>query len=116
MKASAMIHKHRTRTAAPPLRLVKDNPGERALHFLELACGALDEKTAKKFITQALKADPECIDALRMKAEMTPMRLIHYIQDLRGIVDLAAQKLGPDFASKNAGRYWFLVETRPFMR
>jgi len=64
---------------------------------------------------EALQVDPNCADAYILLAERTPLRdrqLDYYTQALRA----AERTLAPEVFKKDAGHFWEVVETRPYMR
>jgi tetratricopeptide (TPR) repeat protein len=64
---------------------------------------------------QALKLDPNCIDAYNILAEKEK-----YIEDAIKLYEKAMligeKELGKAFFMKNKGHFWGLIETRPYMR
>jgi len=64
---------------------------------------------------KALQVDPNCADAYILLAERTPLQdkqLEYYTQALRA----AERTLAPEVFEKDAGHFWEVVETRPYMR
>jgi tetratricopeptide (TPR) repeat protein len=64
---------------------------------------------------RALETCPDCADAYALLAERAvdpDRRLEYYTQALQA----AERTLDPDIFEKEAGRFWGLVETRPYMR
>jgi tetratricopeptide (TPR) repeat protein len=68
-----------------------------------------------KLAEQALKLDPNCIDAYNILAEREK-----YIEDAIKLYEkamlLGEKELGKAFFKKNKGHFWGLIETRPYMR
>ncbi|OHB63245.1 MAG: hypothetical protein A2Y76_09770 [Planctomycetes bacterium RBG_13_60_9] len=64
---------------------------------------------------QALEVSPDCADAYTLLAERTPdpdKKLDYYKQ----AIQTAERTLGPDIFQKEAGRFWDIIQTRPYMR
>ncbi len=64
---------------------------------------------------QALAVDPNCSDAYILLAERTPLRdkqLEYYTQALQ----TAERTLSPEIFEREAGKFWQIVETRPYVR
>ena len=85
----------------------------------ELVCEAAEARTnedALRLLHAALDLDFECIDALLMKTRLECRSARHYLQQLRGIVDLAERQLGAAFFDENRGHFWLVTESRPYLR
>jgi tetratricopeptide (TPR) repeat protein len=68
-----------------------------------------------KLAEQALKLDPNCVDAyviLAEKAASLDEALTWYEKGMR----MGVKELGKAFFVENKGHFWGLIETRPFMR
>lgn len=64
---------------------------------------------------RALQIDPDCADAHVILAEQAGLiedELDHY----RRGMEAGERALGPEFFEKNAGHFWGITETRPYMR
>jgi tetratricopeptide (TPR) repeat protein len=64
---------------------------------------------------QALQVDPDCADAYILLAERTPLpnrQLEYFTQALQA----AERTLRPEIFEKEAGQFWQVVETRPYVR
>jgi len=64
---------------------------------------------------QALAVDPNCADAYIMLAERTPLKdkqLEYFTQALQA----AERTLAPEIFEEHAGKFWQVVETRPYVR
>ncbi|MCP4708991.1 MAG: hypothetical protein GY869_10225 [Planctomycetes bacterium] len=83
----------------------------------DLAYQAFDAQGRKQLLLarQALEICPDCADAYVLLAERTPDAQKAQDLYLEGI--LAGERaLGKEFFEQEAGRFWGLVETRPYMR
>lgn len=68
-----------------------------------------------QLVRQALVLDPDCCDAHVILAEQAGTlddELSHYLQGMQA----AERTLGVEYFTENAGHFWGLVETRPYMR
>jgi tetratricopeptide (TPR) repeat protein len=65
---------------------------------------------------QALELDPEQADALLMVLDFTDVEGEERIDALRGIVAVAAKRLGKKAFKEFAPHFWGVLETRPYMR
>ncbi len=65
---------------------------------------------------QALKLDPECTDAQRLIVAVLPMSPENRVQLMREVVERAEKNLGEHYIKENAGDFWGIVATRPYMR
>ncbi|HNS22618.1 MAG TPA: tetratricopeptide repeat protein [Sedimentisphaerales bacterium] len=64
---------------------------------------------------KALAVDPNCADAYILLGERTPVRdkqIEYYTQ----AVQTAERTLAPEVFEKDAGRFWEIIETRPYVR
>lgn len=64
---------------------------------------------------EALSIDPSCSDAYVILAEQAgtlEAETQHYLQAVKA----GEQSLGPEYFRENAGHFWGMVETRPYMR
>lgn len=65
---------------------------------------------------EALRLDPECIDAIILQAELQPLRVYQYLAIMEQAVLAGRRRLGPAFFKEHRGYFWDILETRPFMR
>lgn len=65
---------------------------------------------------QATEIDPGCVDALLMIADHEIDDPEEFRKALDDICAVGARELGTAFIRRNAGSFWSLVETRPYMR
>jgi tetratricopeptide (TPR) repeat protein len=92
------------------------NPKERAQ---ELAYDAMDAESATEALRlarEALELDPDNVDALLAQLQHTATDEEEQITQLRAIVAAGERSLGPEFFAENKGRFWGILETRPYMR
>ena len=100
-------------------RLAEAEPGDAKEAAQDLAYRAMEaasKEEARKLAEQALKLDPDCVDALVIRAQAQRLSQKEYIARLRVAVEAGKRSLGSDFIRQNTGHFWGMVETRPFMR
>jgi hypothetical protein len=84
----------------------------------ELALNALSATDTTEQLELAVKAvvlDPRCTDGLVLLAEIFES-LDDYVEAMYLIVMRAAEDLGTDMFQRERGRFWEMLETRPYMR
>jgi tetratricopeptide (TPR) repeat protein len=90
------------------------NVQEQAQDLVDQAAGARG-RLQLKLARQALRLDPDCADAYVVLAQSMPDPQL--ATDLyRKAVDAGQRALGAAFFEENAGHFWGLLETRPYMR
>ena len=85
----------------------------------ELAYQAMesrDRKEALRLANEALKLDPDCIDALVMKAVVEAKSVSKLIEKLKKIIAKAEKNFGPDYFKGRERDFWAIVESKPYMR
>lgn len=65
---------------------------------------------------QALDLDPVCVDALMLMSQAASESLVELIENMRRTVETGERALGKEFFDENAGHFWGMLETRPYMR
>ncbi|RLT36388.1 MAG: hypothetical protein DWI57_14950 [Chloroflexi bacterium] len=83
----------------------------------ELIFEAIDapDRRARKLIKDALKLDPDCVDAYILLGEMADS-LPDAIAEFRKAVAAGERSLGADVFEEDRGAFWGMIETRPYMR
>ncbi|EKN71374.1 hypothetical protein BABA_01790 [Neobacillus bataviensis LMG 21833] len=74
-----------------------------------------DGKQRYKFAEEALKLNPNCVDAYVILAEKTKSLEEAFFLYEKGI-QAGERELGKAFFKENKGHFWGLIETRPYMR
>jgi tetratricopeptide (TPR) repeat protein len=85
----------------------------------ELAFAAMEARSkaeARKLARRALKRDPDCVDALVLLADLDAPTMTAHIAELRAAVAAGERSLGQKFMLANEGRFWLMLDTRPYMR
>ena len=94
----------------------RDDPKWRAqqLAYDALETDSLEE--ALRLCNEAVRLDPDCIDAQRLMVSVAPMSPEKRLFLMRDVVARAERILGERFFEENAGHFWGIIETRPYMR
>lgn len=85
----------------------------------ELIYQAFDEPSPARRITlarKALKLSPDCADAYVILAEEEAETVQQALEYYQQGVQAGQRALGEAYFKENTGRFWGLLETRPFMR
>jgi tetratricopeptide (TPR) repeat protein len=88
---------------------------EQAQDLVYEAAETEDALQADKLIFQAFALDPDCVEAFEYLAEVAGSPMLSLMFFKNGF-SAARKKLGEPYFKKNKGRFWGLVETRPYMR
>jgi tetratricopeptide (TPR) repeat protein len=94
----------------------RDDPKWRAQELAYDALETNDFEDALRLVNDALKLDPDCTDAQRLMVSLLPMSLENRIHLMKEVVEKAERNFGEEFFRENAGHFWGIVETRPYMR
>jgi len=65
---------------------------------------------------QAVDLDPDCVDALMLLSQAASESKAELIDNMRRTVKAGERALGKRFFEENAGHFWGILETRPYMR
>jgi len=98
------------------LAFLQDDPEEMAQELAFAAFESDDGDKALDLAEQALKHDPECVDALTIKAFMTSDDAGDLIDALDHAATVGENRLGEEFFSEFMGDFWAMVEARPYLR
>ena len=94
-----------------------DDPVERGQELAFRALRAENPSQALHLAEKALRADPECLDALAIVAQHKHEAWPERAAEFERIVATGERRLGgPAFFAEHKGRFWNRVETRPYMR
>lgn len=88
---------------------------EHAYNAME-AMAAEDWERAAAAAMAAVKLDPNCVDALLVMSHLGSETEEDLIENLRRTVERGERALGKKFFKDNAGYFWGMLETRPYMR
>ncbi len=93
-----------------------EDPKEQAqeLAFQAYECGDRDD--ARDLVAKALAADPQCLDALTVKAFLESDDAGALITALEEALDVGESALGEEFFAEYMGDFWGMVEARPYLR
>jgi len=98
------------------LNALQEEPEELAQ---ELAYEAYESQTGDQALDlseKALAVDPQCVDALCIKAFLTGEDAGQLIADQEHAISCAEHRLGEEFFAEFMGEFWPMVEARPYMR
>lgn len=98
------------------LAALKDDSEEMAQELAFEAYEAPDGDAALELAEKALAADPECVDALTIKAFLTCEDAGELIQALEHAATCGENRLGEEFFAEFMGDFWPMVEARPYLR
>ena len=98
------------------LESLKNDPEELAQEFAFEAYEAEDEEAALELVDKALLIDPECVDALTIKAFITCEDAGELVVALEHAATCGENRLGEEFFAEFMGDFWPMVEARPYMR
>jgi tetratricopeptide (TPR) repeat protein len=93
-----------------------DDPAFRAQQLVWEAQDSDDPEHAIGLVMQAIELDPLCVDAYLMVASCLPLDSDEYLRIVEVAVDAGEEALGEQFFREEAGHFWGLIETRPYMR
>ena len=86
----------------------------------DLAYRAMDTANPNRsaeLCQKAIKLDPHCVDALMHLTRLACEDGDEMIEHMQMVVDIGERDLGgADYFEENAGYFWGLLETRPYMR
>lgn len=91
------------------------NAQEHAYNAME-AMANEDWDRAQREAMKAITIDPNCVDALTIMSQLGSESRDELIDNLRRTVARGEKALGKKFFKENAGWFWGLLETRPYMR
>ncbi len=98
------------------LESLKSDPAELAQEFAFEAYESASEETALELVDKALLIDPECVDALTIRAFITSEDAGELVAALEHAATCGENELGEEFFAEFMGDFWPMVEARPYMR
>jgi tetratricopeptide (TPR) repeat protein len=101
---------------AQRLESLRDDPEELAQELAFEAYEADNEETALELVDKALLVDPDCVDALTIRAFITSDDAGELIAGLEHAATCGEKRLGEEFFAEFMGDFWPMVEARPYMR
>ena len=85
--------------------------------YLEMAEDAHSKKQTLEYLEKALEIEPDNVDALMMKSDLTLKDPLSHIKELEKIAEKERMKLEKqNFFKDCMGDFWGFTETRPYMR
>jgi tetratricopeptide (TPR) repeat protein len=91
-------------------------PLEQAQDKMYEAWGAEDDDKRVTLAREALAISPDCADAYVLLAEETAETNEEAGELFQKGVEAGERALGKEFVEENAGHFWGIIETRPYMR
>lgn len=70
---------------------------------------------ARRILEDALQLDPDCISAYELLGDLEPSVIFSTVFFEKG-VSIGRQKFGKAYQRENKGHFWYIHETRSFMR
>jgi tetratricopeptide (TPR) repeat protein len=98
------------------VKSLKDDPVELAQELAFEAYESEGEEPALELVDRALKLDPDCEDALTIRAFITCEDAGELIAALEHAATCGENRLGEEFFAEFMGDFWPMVEARPYMR
>jgi tetratricopeptide (TPR) repeat protein len=98
------------------LASLADDPLELAQELAFEAYEAGDEEEALVLADKALALDPECVDALTIRAFVASEDAGELIAALEHAATCGETRLGEEFFAEFMGDFWPMVEARPYLR
>lgn len=97
---------------------LSESNAENSYDFLELAESAATKKDALKYVKKAIELEPDNLDALSLKAELTAPTAEKLAEKYKELIEAANKLLSSQgyFNDENIGKFWLITETRPYMR
>jgi len=99
---------------APPMD--DDGPEDKAQELVYTAYESSNPKKRTELAKKALKLDPDNVDAHLILADDPVHSVFGAVACYREAVAAGERNLGKDFFEQNAGHFWGIHETRPYMR
>lgn len=98
--------------------LADEDEADDAYDLLELAESASSKKEALKYVKKALELEPDNVDAEMMAAELTSNSAESLLDKLKKLIEKTEVNLKSQgyFDDENIGKFWLILETRPYMR
>jgi tetratricopeptide (TPR) repeat protein len=94
----------------------RDDPKWRAQELAYDALETDDFVEALRLVNEALKLDRDCTDAQRLMVSLLPATAENRLLLMREVVSTAERNLGERCFEENAGHFWGIISTRPYMR
>lgn len=105
---------HRRHEVPPPQRPL--TPIEMAQDTMYLAWAEHKRSKRLKLAREALSISPDCADAYVLLAEETARTTKEALELYEEGVRAGERALGPEVMTEQAGHFWGMLETRPYMR
>ncbi len=107
---------HVEQTARQRLESLEEFPAELAQELAFQAFECVNEEQADELTRRALEIDPDCVDALAVRAFLDNEDAASLIDALEHAATVGEKNLGEEFFAEYMGDFWPLVEARPYLR
>jgi len=98
------------------LKDLQDHPQEMAQELAFEAFESADQGMADELTKKALTIDPDCVDALTIRAFLDSEDASQLIDAIEHAATCGESRLGEDFFAEFMGDFWPMVEARPYLR
>ncbi len=98
------------------LENLKENSEELAQELAFQAFESANQEMASELSQKALAIDPDCVDALAIRAFLDSEDAAQLIEALEHAATCGESRLGEEFFAEFMGDFWPMVEARPYMR
>jgi tetratricopeptide (TPR) repeat protein len=98
------------------MEALQDIPVELAQELAFQAFESSNEERAGELTEKAIAIDPDCVDALAIRAFLDSEDASQLIEALEHAATCGENNLGEDFFAEFMGDFWPMVEARPYMR
>ncbi len=95
---------------------LKGHPQEMAQELAFQAFESANSDSADELTQKALTIDPDCVDALVIRAFLDSENSAQLIEALEHAAACGENHLGEDFFAEFMGDFWPMVEARPYLR
>jgi tetratricopeptide (TPR) repeat protein len=114
LKTDKALDKYTESLGSEPPRFAPTTDAERAQALCYQAFNARGRRQLQ-LARQALSLDPDCCDAYVLIGDraLDPEAAVAHFQRA---VEAGERQLGPDRFNEDAGHFWGIIETRPYMR
>jgi tetratricopeptide (TPR) repeat protein len=89
---------------------------DRAAELAMMARSAPDYRSAIAALHEAIELDPDCVDAHIQLSQLKFPDMAARRAEVERIVARERSRLGEEYFRENAGHFWGIMETRPYMR
>ena len=114
---SKFLNEHMMQINSKPIEKITEKSAKTSDDFLELAYETDSEAKAISYVKKAIALDEDNLDAIGLRIELTARNTIDALKQYEKAVahgTKVMEKKG--FLKDSVGRFWGVLETRPYMR